>query len=143
MAGYLLDVNVLIALFWQNSEHHTKVYPWFQARAKHQWFTCSITQLGFIRVVSSPGVRGAVEPRRAIQLLQVNLSSRHHRFLADEQPPIHHLARFAPRLQGYRQVTDAYLLGIAIHHKVILATLDKAFPQLAAPAFAPFIELIE
>jgi len=41
-----------------------------------------------------------------------------------------------PRLHGYRQVTDALLLGLAIHNGAILVTLNRSISALAGEAFA-------
>ena len=41
-----------------------------------------------------------------------------------------------PRLHGYRQVTDALLLGLAIRNGAILVTLDHAVQALAGAAYA-------
>jgi hypothetical protein len=38
---------------------------------------------------------------------------------------------FFRRLHGHKQVTDAYLLGLAIHDKLVLATFDKRIIHLA------------
>jgi predicted nucleic acid-binding protein len=46
-------------------------------------------------------------------------------------------------MQGYRQITDAYLLGLAIHNKGKLATLDRGIRHLAGREFAASVELIE
>ena len=46
------------------------------------------------------------------------------------------------RIQGYRQITDAYLLGLAIHNGGKLATLDKGILHLSGPEFAQHVELI-
>lgn len=40
------------------------------------------------------------------------------------------VARFELRITGHQQVTDAYLLGLAIHKKGRLATLDRALLSL-------------
>ena len=42
----------------------------------------------------------------------------------------------APRLHGYRQVTDALLLGLAIQNNAILVTLDRGMKALAGAAYA-------
>jgi hypothetical protein len=47
------------------------------------------------------------------------------------------------RMQGHRQITDAYLLGLAIHNKGKLATLDRGIRQLAGSEFAACVEIIE
>jgi predicted nucleic acid-binding protein len=37
------------------------------------------------------------------------------------------------RLVGHQQVTDAYLLGLAIHRGGMLATLDRGIEALSGP----------
>jgi uncharacterized protein len=58
--------------------------------------------------------------------LQANLGHPAHRFWSDEVSFAHALEPFAQRLAGHQQVTDAYLLGLAIHKKGKLATMDRA-----------------
>ena len=43
------------------------------------------------------------------------------------------LGAFQGKLQGHRQVTDAYLLGLALHHKWRLVTLDHGINALLPP----------
>ena len=40
-------------------------------------------------------------------------------------------ASFAKRIHGHNQVTDAYLLGLAVRHRLVLTTFDKALLHLA------------
>jgi predicted nucleic acid-binding protein len=40
--------------------------------------------------------------------------------------------RFSKRLFGHNQITDAYLLGLAVHEGLVLVTFDKAIVHLAA-----------
>ena len=47
----LLDVNLLMALLWENHEHHTRARSWFQGVSA--FATCPVVQLAFARV-SSP-----------------------------------------------------------------------------------------
>ena len=53
MAGYLLDVNVLIALMWPSHEGHKHVRPWFHRNAGDGWATCPFTEAAFVRIVSN------------------------------------------------------------------------------------------
>ena len=58
-----------------------------------------------------------------------------------ENLPIEHswlelIQPFTPRLHGYRQVTDALLLGLAIRNEAILVTLDRSIQALAGEAYA-------
>jgi hypothetical protein len=44
-------------------------------------------------------------------------------------------ARFAARIYGHRQITDAYLLGMAIKENGVLVTFDKAIQYMAGTEF--------
>jgi predicted nucleic acid-binding protein len=47
----LLDVNVLVALFVPEHQHHELALNWFAATAATGgWATCAVTELGVIRV---------------------------------------------------------------------------------------------
>jgi predicted nucleic acid-binding protein len=53
----------------------------------------------------------------------LNLPS--HHFWADSISVIDALKNIEGRLTGHRQVTDAYLVSLAVHHRGKLATLDQ------------------
>jgi predicted nucleic acid-binding protein len=52
-------------------------------------------------------------------------------------------ADFASRVLGYRQVTDAYLLGLAIKEKGVLVTFDKGIQYMAGVEFARNVLVLE
>ena len=134
MTAFLLDVNVLIALMWPAHESHSQVGEWFARHARQGWATCPLTQAAFVRLVSNPAFsRDAVTPREAIALLAGNLKHRYHRFWGDEIGFGEAVEPLQGRLVGHRQVSDAYLLGLAIHKKGKLATLDQALLALLPP----------
>jgi toxin-antitoxin system PIN domain toxin len=144
-AGFLLDVNVLIAMAWPTHGAHKRVQEWLANHAREGWATCPLTQTGFVRILSNPAFSpNALTPAHALALLQANVSHPAHRFWADELSFIQALEPFNPRLAGHQQVTDAYLLGLAIHRKGKLATMDRAVLALLAEKSADrgFIELI-
>ena len=130
--GHLLDVNALLALFWPTHQHHEKVWNWFRADNTRRWATCPLTQAGFVRLASNPAMTpDAVSVIEALELLGANLRHPGHLFWTDDLDLQSALAFCSGRLQGYRQVTDAYLLGLAIHHKAHLVTLDGGIASLA------------
>jgi len=49
---FLLDTNALIALGWENHEHHAVVTRWL--RRIKAFATCPFTQGGFVRISSNP-----------------------------------------------------------------------------------------
>jgi predicted nucleic acid-binding protein len=74
-----------------------------------------------------------VHPRDAIELLSANTATADHVFWPDEAP-LAELCQFAgERLIGHQQVTDVYLLGLALRRGGALATLDQGILDLTAP----------
>ncbi len=132
MRAYLLDVNVLIALVWPAHESHEAAERWFARNAGQGWATCPFTQTAFVRILSNPAFsRDAVTPQQAIKVLEANLNHHSHQFWVDEIGLAEATASFRQKLSGHRQVSDAYLLGLAIHRDGRLATLDRGVLALA------------
>jgi toxin-antitoxin system PIN domain toxin len=136
MPIHLLDVNVLVALAWSNHVHHDVVTQWFAARGENGWATCPITQGGFVRISTNPIVLSStLSPRQAIDALQQLTSHPAHQFWPDELPISDALSGL--NVTGYRQITDAYLLGLARRHNGKLVTLDRAIT-----AIGPDVEVL-
>ncbi len=143
MTAYLLDTNLLIPLLWPRHTEQTKVRAWFKANAAAAFATCSLTQAGFLRITSSPeSMREKYSLVKARELLFALTKEAGHRFWPTTIDVFEATARFESRMQGAKQITDAYLLAIAIHHKGKLATMDRAILHLAGPEFAKHVELI-
>jgi hypothetical protein len=123
----LLDVNVLIAMTWPTHHAHGKVQHWLSHRGREKWASCPFTQTAFVRILSNPAFSpNALTPADALVLLKSNLGHPAHQFWPDDIGLPEAVARFEQRIVGHQQVTDAYLLGLAIHKKGKLATLDRA-----------------
>lgn len=134
MKGYLLDTNLLIALLWPSHESHALAVRWFAPHRARGWATCPLTQAGFVRIVSNPAFsRDAVQPRDAVTVLAANTAAADHEFWPDDLPVAEATAFAGVRLLGHQQVTDAYLLGLAIRRGGVLATLDQRVSALTAP----------
>ena len=137
MKGYLLDTNLLIALLWPSHERHGLAVKWFTRHRAKGWATCPYTQAGFVRIVSNPAFsRDAVQPSEAIQILSANTAAKDHSLWPDELPLADAVAFAGLRLMGHQQVTDAYLLGLAIRRGGVLATLDQRIAALTEPKSA-------
>lgn len=131
MKPYLLDTNLLIALLWPSHVHHGLTLRWFARHRGKGWATCPLTEIGFVRIVSNPAFsRDAVTPREAASLLSANTAARDHQFWPDALPFVDAAAAAGLRLVGHQQVTDAYLLGLALEHGGALATLDDRIAAL-------------
>ncbi len=134
MKGYLLDTNVLVALLWPSHAHHALAVKWFARHRTAGWASCPLTQSGFVRIVSNPAFsRDAVTPTEAASLLAANTGAADHVFWPDALPFADSTAFAGPRLVGHQQVTDAYLLGLALRRGGVLATLDERIGALTLP----------
>ena len=134
MTAFLFDVNLLIALMWPAHEDHDRAQQWFANNAHPGWATCPFTQAAFVRIVANPAFSpDAVLPVEAAGLLASNLKHQNHQFWADEITLTQAIEPFSIRLTGHQQVTDAYLLGLAIHKKGKLATMDRSVAALLGP----------
>jgi uncharacterized protein len=69
-AGFLLDVNVLIAMAWPTHRAHERVQEWLAHNAREGWATCPLTQTAFVRILSNPAFSpNALTPADALALL--------------------------------------------------------------------------
>jgi hypothetical protein len=127
----LLDVNVLIAMAWPTHAGHVRVQEWLGRHTREEWATCPLTESAFVRILSNPAFSPhALTPADALALLQANLAHPRHRFWEEDIGFVQAVEPFGERLLGHRQVSDAYLLGLVIHKKGKLATLDRAVLSL-------------
>jgi hypothetical protein len=140
----LLDVNVLFVLHQPLHPDFMRVNRWFLQTTHRRFATCPMTQSGMIRLLVQ-GIAGLdpFNPQEAREALQDFVHMPNHVFWPDAPPWLECTQPLFNRLQGHRQTTDAYLLGLAIHNKGKLATLDHGIPHLAGPQFAANVELIE
>jgi toxin-antitoxin system PIN domain toxin len=132
VASYLLDANVLIALAWSEHSGHERAGRWFARHAQSGWATCPITQAAMVRVLSNPSFsEQALTPPGALQVLSRNVGVSEHHFWSDSIGVREALEQMPAALTGHRQITDAYLVALAIHNKGKLATLDRGIQQWA------------
>jgi toxin-antitoxin system PIN domain toxin len=133
MSVYLFDINLLVALLWTNHEQHAAARGWFKLHERAGWATTPFTQAGFVRISSNPRIfPDAPPPRKALDVLKANLSTASHHFWKDDIPFARAIAPFEERLNGHQQITDAYLFGLAIHKRGVLATFDASVGALVA-----------
>src|ERR1700683_3634700 len=124
---YLLDLNVLIALIDDEHQHFSRAQSWFARIKGDEWGTCPFTEAGLIRFVMNPATRfpaGGLKVASSALRDLVNLPG--HRFWPIFEGWTVQTAPFAERVFGHQQVTDAYLLGLAIKENGVLVTFDRA-----------------
>jgi len=130
VTAFLLDANVLIALTWPEHVAHERVGRWFARHSRAGWATCPFTQAAFVRILSNPAFSpNALTPTNALIVLRRNVELPSHRFWADSLSLGEAIGRLSCRLTGHQQVTDAYLIALAIHNQGRLATLDTKIGQ--------------
>lgn len=129
----LLDVNVLIALLDADHLHHARAAAWLAENIAAGWASCAITQNGCVRIMSQPGYPNALATARVAQRLREATATGHHLFVPGE-PSLLDPAHFdTEQLLGHRQVTDAWLLGLAAAHGLRLVTFDANIPLRVVP----------
>ena len=131
--GALLDVNVLIALLDENHIHHAAASDWLAERIESGWASCPLTPNGCVRILSQPRYPNALGIGEAMARLQTAVSTPHHRFIADDVSLLDDTVVERRRLSGPRQVTDVYLLALAVAHGARMVTFDKSVPLSAVP----------
>lgn len=132
-----MDVNTLVALWWPTHQAHDQVLHWFARNAKAGWATCPFTESATIRLFSNPAFSpDALTVEEAIAAVSTNLKHAAHQFWPDDLSFIEAVAPFRGQIVGHQQVTDAYLLGLAIRRRGKFVTLDQAIGALL-PAGAP------
>ncbi len=125
----LLDVNVLVALFDPEHIHHEAAHDWFAESSRSGWATCPLTENGLIRVLSNPGYPGRhTTIHDASDRLLTLCRGSEHIFWKDSLSMRDERRFRTQHVQGYRQLTDVYLLGLAVEHDGCLATFDRGIP---------------
>ena len=133
----LLDLNVLIALTEPGHIHHQRAQEWLKMSGQSDWGVCPLTEAGFVRVTTNPSYRPV--PRsmeQAMAILQMMKAYPGYSFWEIEESWVTLTAPFAARIFGHQQVTDAYLLGLAIKNNGVLVTFDEAILKLAGSTFS-------
>jgi toxin-antitoxin system PIN domain toxin len=127
---YLLDVNVLVALASTTHEHHPTAAKWFDASPGIRWAVCAFTEAGFIRTMTAPRPGQITFHEATTVLAQFTKDPGYHYIPITKHWNVL-CSPFFKRLFGTKQVTDAYLLGLAVKENLVLVTLDKGIQYLA------------
>ena len=123
---YLLDVNALLSLGFDQHEHNARLGKWLGSLLPGDLLaTCSITEIGFVRVLHQVPQYGIsiADGRALIAKLRGN-TRRPFTFLEDRLGA----ADLPSWVKTGRQTTDGHLLALAGAHGARLATLDAGIP---------------
>jgi hypothetical protein len=134
-SAFLPDVNVLVALSDPSHINHLVADHWRQQIEAATFILCPITEAGFVRLMANPSV-GDLSMSGALLLLD-KITALPNVFHLPVAPSwLELVSPFFSRLHGYRQVTDALLLGLAVRNGAVLVTLDRSIHALAGEAYA-------
>ena len=140
----LLDVNVLIALVDPQHVQHEPSHRWFEAHGCDGWATCPLTQNALLRILGNPRYPNSPGgPLAVMHLLQGLLGHPAHVFWPADlswdaagvfvvDGPLHH-----------GQITDTYLLGVAVQHQGRLVRFDSRLSPRAVRGGEEALHLID
>jgi toxin-antitoxin system PIN domain toxin len=126
LTRFLLDINVLIALMDPAHVQHDRAHEWFASSGSGAWATCPLTENGVLRIVgharypNSPGTPAAVA-----ELMAGLRALPGHEFWPDDLTLFDSQRIHSERLLDSAQVTDTYLMALALAHGGQLATFDQ------------------
>ena len=123
---YLLDVNLWIALFDDAHTHSARANA-FIARRAIKIATCPLVENGVIRVLNLPGygLRGAVGVEQVRLQLKRATTELDHQFWPDDVSILDNSRIDFGKIFGHNQITDVYLLALAVAHRGALVTFDQ------------------
>ena len=141
---FLLDVNVLIALIDPSHIGHDSAHRWFAAESETGWATCPITENGVIRIVGNPKYPNTPGSTAIVTKI---VSALHalpgHVFWPDDISLVHVDHVDSDQVLTSTQVTDTYLLALAVAHGGKLATFDRRLSVKAVKGGKSALHLID
>lgn len=125
---YLLDVNALVALGFLQHEFHERIARWVHSLTSDgtpELATCSITELGFVRVLAqAPQYGFSVSQARTLLLRLKTTNILKLTFIPDD----HDVSHIPGWVKAAKQTTDGHLAQLAKAKGAVLATLDRKIP---------------
>ena len=139
----LFDVNVLIALLDEQHVGHSVATAWYARNLDAGWASCPITENGTARIMASPGYPKPLTVAEVLLRLAQAMEGGDHQFWADDISLTDASIFDWQGLLGPKQITDRYLLALAVRNKGRFVTFDQAIRATAvAGAQAKHLVLI-
>lgn len=127
----LFDVNVLIALLDTEHVGHSVATAWYAAQLEHGWASCPITENGTARIMASAGYPNPLPVAAILERLAMAISTEHHRFWPDDVSLTDTEIFNHGELLGPKQITDRYLLALAVRNDGCFVTFDRGIRPTA------------
>lgn len=122
----LLDVSVLLAAFDTGHIFHARAISWWVANKEQGWASCPLTENGFVRIITQARYPRRVSIADAAAALRSQIAEPGHELWPDDASILDTAMIDHSRLLGPHQLTDVYLLALAVKHSGRLVTLDTA-----------------
>jgi uncharacterized protein len=134
---YLLDVNLWIALFDDAHTHSARANALIEKRGI-KIATCPMVENAVIRILNLPnyGLRGAVGMEQVRQQLNRAKKELDHQFWADDVSLCNDKCVNFDKIFSHNQITDVYLLALAVAHGGALVTFDQRIALAAVKGAA-------
>jgi uncharacterized protein len=127
----LLDINVLVALLDLDHAHHRRAKSWLQREAASGWASCPLTENGCVRVMSQSKYPSPLPTGEVIKRLRDAAATSYHEFWPDDLSILDQTVVDNARIHGPKQVTDVYLLALAVKQAGRFVTFDGSVPLSA------------
>lgn len=129
----LLDINILIALFDPDHAFHERAHEWWSANRQDGWASCPLTENGAVRIMSHTGYSRKMQftPGELIARLREFADQTDHQFWGDLLSLRDDDHFVGDRIHSSRQLTDLYLLALAVSRQGRLVTFDEGIPLSA------------
>ena len=128
----LLDVNVLIALMDPDHAFHHRAHAWWSSEPR-AWASCPLTENGLLRIMTLQGYSKTARftVKEISERLSLFTDSSDHQFWPDSIS-IREPGRFDHgAILSSKQLTDLYLLALAVENHGCLVTFDQHIPSAA------------
>jgi toxin-antitoxin system PIN domain toxin len=133
----LLDVSVLLPLFDAQHTQHAPARNWWALHGDQGWASCPLTQNGFARIISKPGYARPISLQTAFSVLLDQAKQTDHEFWPDSLSITDETIFDHSHILGPNQITDVYLLGLAVKNSGRLVTFDRGLPLKAVRGAEP------
>ena len=127
----LLDVNILISLFDTDHIHHSVSTNWFRSHGANGWASSPITQNGCLRIMSQPRYPNPLAMPELVSRLQKATATDYHQFIPDNISLLNADCINQSMLLNSQQLTDVYLLALAVENNCCFVTFDRSIPTAA------------
>lgn len=133
----LFDVNVLIALHDADHVHHTRAAQWLDTHSQSGWASTPLTQNGCLRIMSQAAYCNPQPLNQLVQMLQGSTAAPMHKLWGDDISLLDGQLFRHTHIHSAKQLTDLYLLGVAVQHQGRLVTFDQRIPLSAVHGAKP------